>query len=315
MHNMILKKDTVAPALPGFCLFSGFFAKFLANFLTRRFCVSGPAGRFGTRFFVCQCVGFTAAAAPRALAIQAPDPYLSSPLLDLEGPLTPGDIAQYRRVFEWQKKGNWKQAALEAKKINNPVLESWVVFQKLFHPTRYRASYSELQRWLQAWAQHPASRDVYALALKRRSARQAYPRRPVPFTLPVASSGRRVWGQTTAPTRQVLGRSGHSTLEAPGRPAGDPAGLVEPGLAGPGLALNPAEESIFTDRWFVAGQESYISTSSSRTQRSSPPVPIPVPAASPETPSDSRRAPLAAVQTERSHADGSPPRIYRIYRA
>jgi soluble lytic murein transglycosylase-like protein len=92
--------------------------------------------------------------------------------------LSAADERRYHDIFQLQEAGKLAEADKLIAKIENPVLLGYVLEQRYMHPTAYRSSYSELSRWLSAYADHPMSPDVYRLAVRRRPA-GAHPQRPV----------------------------------------------------------------------------------------------------------------------------------------
>ncbi|MEM9233472.1 MAG: lytic transglycosylase domain-containing protein [Pseudomonadota bacterium] len=92
-------------------------------------------------------------------------------------PLSEADEKRYREIFALQQEGKWTAADKLIGQLNDKVLLGYVLEQRYMHPTAYRSSYSELRRWLAAYADHPNGADLYRLA-KRRQGNNAAPRRP-----------------------------------------------------------------------------------------------------------------------------------------
>lgn len=82
--------------------------------------------------------------------------------------LSVADAERYRRIFEHQERGDWAAADTLIRLIGDGRLMGHVAYQRLMHPTAYKASYAELRDWLLAWGDHPGAEQVYALAQKRR---------------------------------------------------------------------------------------------------------------------------------------------------
>lgn len=82
-------------------------------------------------------------------------------------PLSGHDEALYRQIFELQRSGRWSDANRLVRRLDSKLLLGHVGFQRLMHPTKYRASYDELQNWLARYADHPGAYRVYALAHRR----------------------------------------------------------------------------------------------------------------------------------------------------
>lgn len=95
----------------------------------------------------------------------------------VERVLSAEDVQLYRDIFALQSRGKWTAADARIKRLNSKILLGHVQYQRLMHPTAYKARYSELKRWLAAYSTHPDALRVYRLALKRRG-KAAYPKRP-----------------------------------------------------------------------------------------------------------------------------------------
>ncbi|MEL6113510.1 MAG: hypothetical protein AAFR20_11970, partial [Pseudomonadota bacterium] len=111
--------------------------------------------------------------------------------------LSPSDVTAYRAVFAAQEKAQWSKAKAQISTIENPILMGYVDFQRLMHPTGYRASFSELKKWMAYYADHPQADKIYSLALKRRPRGATNPQAPV----------RRKW-------RQKIRTNTHPLIEA-----------------------------------------------------------------------------------------------------
>ena len=88
------------------------------------------------------------------------------------------DAALYRRIFDLQKKGKWRSADREIKKLRSRLLMGHVQAQRYLHPTKYRSGYGELERWLRYYADHPEARRIYRLAMRRKGKSSRQPRVP-----------------------------------------------------------------------------------------------------------------------------------------
>lgn len=93
--------------------------------------------------------------------------------------LNDGDVARYGTIFALQARGDWAGADRAIAGLTDSRLMGHVLFQRYMHPDDYRASYAELRGWLADYADHPGADRVYELALQRRPAGAAAPRRPV----------------------------------------------------------------------------------------------------------------------------------------
>ena len=77
-----------------------------------------------------------------------------------------------------QKKGSWRAADREIKKLGSRLLMGHVLAQRYLHPTKYRSRYNELERWLRYYADHPEARRIYRLALRRKGKSSRQPQQP-----------------------------------------------------------------------------------------------------------------------------------------
>ena len=114
--------------------------------------------------------------------------------------LTPGDIDRYSRIFAVQEQGQWAKADRLIAKLDDRLLMGHVLAQRYLHPTAYRSKYSELRSWLASYADHPQSRRIYALAVKRRPKGAAWPKKPQTVSLRFAKSDR---ASTLVPKRRT----------------------------------------------------------------------------------------------------------------
>ena len=89
------------------------------------------------------------------------------------------DIDLYIRIFEVQEKGQWQNADKLIAQLSNPILMSYVLFQRYMHPTAYRSKYSELRNWLNEYNDHPEAHRIYKLAQRRRPSGAAKAKKPL----------------------------------------------------------------------------------------------------------------------------------------
>lgn len=82
-------------------------------------------------------------------------------------PLSGHDETLYRQIFELQRSGRWSDANWLIGRLESKLLLGHVRFQRLMHPTAYRANYDELRNWLARYADHPGAYRIYALAHRR----------------------------------------------------------------------------------------------------------------------------------------------------
>ncbi len=82
-------------------------------------------------------------------------------------PLSGQDEALYRQIFELQRDGRWFDANWLIRRLDSNLLLGHVRFQRLMHPTKYRAGYDELAHWLLRYADHPGAYRIYMLGHRR----------------------------------------------------------------------------------------------------------------------------------------------------
>ncbi len=105
------------------------------------------------------------------------------PEVSLPRVLSDADVARYREIFALQRAGRWHEADRLIRQLDDRILMGHVLYQRLMHPTAYRARYAELRDWLRHYRDHPGAEAVYRLAL-RRGGRNARPPRPPSAALP-----------------------------------------------------------------------------------------------------------------------------------
>jgi len=105
---------------------------------------------------------------------------------DLPRLLGDADARLYAEIFALQETGRWDQADALIRQIDDPVLMGHVKFQRYMHPTKYRSSYKELKRWMDAYADHPGAARVYRLAKKRQPKGWKSPKRATGVSLGAA---------------------------------------------------------------------------------------------------------------------------------
>jgi len=126
--------------------------------------------------------------------------------------LSKSDVSHYRRIFELQDQGRWKQADKLIKKLDDRILLGHLQLQRYMHPKSYRSSYSELAAWLKRYADHPSAWRVYRLARKRQGEARA-PRRPVDTRYP-GVTGQSAAAKPPLPRRTRLERKAVTTFFA-----------------------------------------------------------------------------------------------------
>lgn len=81
--------------------------------------------------------------------------------------LSTEDAARYAHIFAFQDVGDFARADTEIHKLNDRRLMGHVQYQRLMH-AEYKATYAELARWMDEYADLPGAQNVYDLALRRK---------------------------------------------------------------------------------------------------------------------------------------------------
>ncbi len=110
-------------------------------------------------------------------------PAVAVPVEAMRSPLSDRDAALYKKIFAVQESGDWAQADSLILQLGDKRLLGHVLYQRYMHPTEYRAQFSELKAWLDAYADHPGAQRLYSLALARMPSGGdgAKLRKPVPY--------------------------------------------------------------------------------------------------------------------------------------
>src|ERR1700690_40541 len=106
-----------------------------------------------------------------------PNPDLTTGTSAVPQPLDITDANRYRQIFDLQRQGRFREAELLMGWVNDHRLMGHVLAQRYLLAT-YPATYRELAAWLAKYADHPESLRIYKLAVKRRPAGAALPRKP-----------------------------------------------------------------------------------------------------------------------------------------
>ena len=88
--------------------------------------------------------------------------------INLPKPLNKNDEKLYRKVFELQTKGKFKEAEKFAENIENNILIGRVKAQKYLHPTGYISKFVELRDWLEKYGDHPSASRIYWLSKRKK---------------------------------------------------------------------------------------------------------------------------------------------------
>lgn len=95
---------------------------------------------------------------------------VSKPIGKITDSLSSHDAALYKEIFSAQSKGLIDDADRLIGELSDLRLRGHVLYQRYMHPTAYRSSFSELEAWLHAYADHPGADKIYKLAQSRKPA-------------------------------------------------------------------------------------------------------------------------------------------------
>lgn len=140
--------------------------------------MTGYACRSGRVLRMALAGSLAASACVLAAPAQAEDRGEHAERVALPRVIADRDAASYRRIFALQKKGSWRAADREIKKLGSQVLMGHVLAQRYLHPTKYRSRFNELERWLRYYADHPEARRIYRLAMRRKGKSSRQPQQP-----------------------------------------------------------------------------------------------------------------------------------------
>ncbi len=76
------------------------------------------------------------------------------------------DVKNYKKIFELQEKGRWKDADKVIKDIKNDTLMGYVLYQRYMSPY-YKTPFNEVKEWLNKYSDYPNAIDIYNLGLKK----------------------------------------------------------------------------------------------------------------------------------------------------
>ncbi len=80
--------------------------------------------------------------------------------------ISPKDITLYKKAFHALEKADFEEADDLAAAIGNHILMGNLLAEKYLHP-KYKASYSELKKWLEQYSGLPPAARIYQLAVKK----------------------------------------------------------------------------------------------------------------------------------------------------
>lgn len=73
----------------------------------------------------------------------------------------------YKQIFKLQENAEWRSADELYTQLSDFRLRGHLRYQRLMHPTGYRANFSELKNWMDLYNDHPNAHKVYKLAMAR----------------------------------------------------------------------------------------------------------------------------------------------------
>ncbi|MDA9735022.1 lytic transglycosylase domain-containing protein [SAR116 cluster bacterium] len=88
--------------------------------------------------------------------------------INLPKPLNKNDEKLYRKVFQLQTEGKFKESDKLIQNIENNILIGRVKAQKFLHPTGYISKFVELRDWLEKYGDHPSASRIYWLSKRKK---------------------------------------------------------------------------------------------------------------------------------------------------
>ncbi len=76
------------------------------------------------------------------------------------------DVKNYKKIFELQEKGRFKEADKIIKNIQNDILMGYVLYQRYMSPY-YKTPFKEVKNWLTKYYDMPNANDIYKLGLQK----------------------------------------------------------------------------------------------------------------------------------------------------
>ena len=99
--------------------------------------------------------------------------------------LSKKDVKLYSEIFQLQSKTiknknskTWKKIEKIKRKISNKILFGTILAEKYLHPTGWRSSFQELNKWLNKYHDHPDAYRIYRLAKRRKPKKSKFPKKP-----------------------------------------------------------------------------------------------------------------------------------------
>jgi soluble lytic murein transglycosylase-like protein len=81
--------------------------------------------------------------------------------------LSASDAARYAAAFDAAERGDFIGAQMQVSQASDKSLLGHLSFHQLMHPSAYRATFEDLARWLDRYADQPGADRVFALAARR----------------------------------------------------------------------------------------------------------------------------------------------------
>lgn len=127
--------------------------------------------------------------------------------------LNSADRLAYNRIFELQKKADWKTADQVIAQLDNPILLGHVQAQRYLHP-KYISKPSELKKWLEAYRDLPQAAQIYSLARHKGLGNLTAPKTVAAYSSGIANSTRPInrFGKTLLNQKLTKGRILHNRL-------------------------------------------------------------------------------------------------------
>ena len=89
------------------------------------------------------------------------------PALSYAHVLSGQDVSLYKEVFRLQDEGKISEAKTQEKKIKNPLLKGYVLYQRYFS-SNYKTTKSEIKNWMEHYSDYPIASEVYALGNQKK---------------------------------------------------------------------------------------------------------------------------------------------------
>lgn len=77
------------------------------------------------------------------------------------------DIETYKKIFEAQENGQYKEAMELSNTLDDPILMGYVLYQHYFSPN-YKTKKKEILDWMENYSDYPIAPDIYALGIQKK---------------------------------------------------------------------------------------------------------------------------------------------------